>query len=118
MSSPPTERSSNAALGWFEKHGSNLEAWSGQRRRRLTFTTTPEVLPVDLTVDDAADLLNVSRAHLLELVASGALPSRRRGQQQRLALVDVLAHRDLIDSRAGRALDAMTLEAEDAGLYG
>lgn len=77
----------------------------------------PEDLPADLTIDDAAELLNVSRAHLLEQVASGALPSHQRGAQELIALADVLAYRDLIDTSASQALDALTHEAEDTGLY-
>lgn len=79
--------------------------------------STSEDPCVGLTIDQAAELLNVSRAHVLDQIASRAMLSHRSGPQQSVALADVLAHRDLIDTQAGQALDAMTIEAEDAGLY-
>ena len=79
--------------------------------------STFEDPPTELTIDEAAELLNVSRAHLLDQIASGAIPSHRIGTQLSLTLADVLAYRELIDAHAGQALDAMSIEAEDAGLY-
>lgn len=73
--------------------------------------------PAELTVGEAAELLNVSRAHLLSQVSSGAIPSRGAGSALTLALADVLAHRRSIDMQARQALDAMSIEAEAAGLY-
>jgi len=40
------------------------------------------------------------------------------GTDPRLRLIDVLAFRDQMDADAKEALDAMTAEAEEVGLYG
>lgn len=71
----------------------------------------------ELTVGEAAELLNLGRAHLISQVSSGAILSRGAGSALALALADVLAHRKSIDVQASQALDAMSTEAEDAGLY-
>ena len=73
--------------------------------------------PTGLTVGEAAELLNESRAHLLTQVSSETIPSRGAGSARLLAIADVLARRKLIDFHASQALDAMSSEAEDAGLY-
>jgi excisionase family DNA binding protein len=74
-------------------------------------------LHAELTTVEAARLLNVSRPHLIKQVDAGAIPHHMVGTHRRLRLADVLAHRDRADARASAALDAMTAEAEDLGLY-
>jgi len=74
-------------------------------------------LQAELTTVEAAELLNVSRPHLIKLLDGGALPFRMVGTHRRLRLIDVLAYRDRQDAAAGEALDELTRQAEDLGLY-
>ncbi len=74
-------------------------------------------LHAELTTEQAADILNVSRPHLIEQIEAGALPHHMVGTHRRLRLLDVLAYRDRLDAKADQALDAMAAEAEDLGLY-
>ncbi len=69
----------------------------------------------DLTTEQAAAVLGVSRPTVVRLVGSGKLPARMVGTHRRLALDDVLAYREA--SAAGRAdaLDAMAREADALG---
>ena len=77
------------------------------------------VIPMhaELTTVEAADLLNVSRPHLIKQLDAGALAHHMVGTHRRLRLADVLAYRDHIDRTAAEALAAMTAEAEELGLY-
>lgn len=59
----------------------------------------------------------MSQAHLVDQISTGAVHAQRTGYGVSLALADVLAYRELIDAQASQALDAMAIEAEDAGLY-
>lgn len=74
-------------------------------------------LQAELTTVEAAELLNMSRPHLIKLVEGGALPFRMVGTHRRLRLVDVLAYRDRQDAAARGALEELTRQAEDLGLY-
>lgn len=74
-------------------------------------------LHAELTTVQAAELLNVSRPYLIKQIEAGEIPHHMVGTHRRLNLVDVLAYRDRLDGQADAALDAMTAEAEDLGLY-
>lgn len=74
-------------------------------------------LHAELTTVQAADLLNVSRPYLIKQIETGEVAHHMVGTHRRLKLVDVLAYRDRLAADANEALDAMTAEAEDLGLY-
>lgn len=69
----------------------------------------------ELTIEEAADVLNVSPAFVGDLVEGGTFRVRSGGVDL-LATTDVLAYRDRVDAVAGDALDAMTADAEAADL--
>ncbi len=71
----------------------------------------------ELTTVEAAEMLGVSRPHLVKLLEQGAMPHRMVGSHRRVRLVDVLAYRDRQDERSRRALDELTAQAEELGLY-
>ena len=73
--------------------------------------------PDDLTTEQAAAVLGVSRPTVVRLVESGKVPARMVGTHRRLALGDVLAYRDASARRRGEALDDMAREAEGLGFY-
>jgi excisionase family DNA binding protein len=74
-------------------------------------------LHAELTTVEAAELLNVSRPHLIKLLETGVLAFHMVGTHRRVRLVDVLAYRDRRDIESGRALDELTRHAEELGLY-
>ncbi len=76
------------------------------------------VIPVEaeVTTQQAAELLNVSRPFVVGLIEKGLLASRMVGNQHRLPLKDVLAYK--ADNRAKRhkILDEMAAIDQELGL--
>jgi len=79
------------------------------------------VEPIDrqLTTQQAAELLGVSRNTLVRLLDEHELPFERLGasRHRRLRLHDVLAYRDRKRAERRSRLDEMTRQANEDGLY-
>jgi excisionase family DNA binding protein len=70
-----------------------------------------------LTTQRAADLLGVSRPHLIKLLESGELPYHKAGSHRRVYLRDLVRYQKRRDAERRKALDLIAKEAYDAGLY-
>lgn len=73
--------------------------------------------PSEVTTQQAATLLNVSRPTIVKLIDEDTLPARMVGSHRRILLSDLLAYRDKIVAERRAILDQMTRDAEDLGLY-
>ena len=75
---------------------------------------TVAVSPVDaeLTTQQAADLLNVSRPYLVKLLDERRIPFRRVGNRRRILLADVTAFKHMDESERRAIAAELTAEAE------
>jgi excisionase family DNA binding protein len=79
-----------------------------------TVSVTPD--NAELTTRQAADLLNVSRPHLVKLIGEGALPHHMVGTHHRLLLQDVMAYKAKRHQETGKAMDELAAEAQELGM--
>lgn len=72
--------------------------------------------PAELSTQQAAELLGVSRPHLIKQINAGLLPARMVGTHRRLATADVLAFRERTSATRRAALDELTGTSQSLGL--
>lgn len=75
-------------------------------------------LPVhaELTTQQAADFLNVSRPYLIDLLEKGTIPFHKVGTHRRVLFKDVVQYKKNIDQKRLEALEALSKADQELGL--
>jgi excisionase family DNA binding protein len=79
----------------------------------LAITIAPH--NTQLTTQEAADLLGISRPTLVRLLEDGEITFQRRGRHRRVMLADVIDYQERARAKRRATLDEMTRTAFDDG---
>jgi len=70
----------------------------------------------ELTTQEAADLLNVSRPHLVKLLEEGVLPFHKTGKHRRVLFADLMCYREQREGASHAAMDELAKQAQELRL--
>jgi len=77
------------------------------------------IIPIhaELTTQEAADLINVSRPFLIKQIEAGEIPHHKVGRHRRVRLTDLMEYKTRIDCEREEVLDELVELSEELGLY-
>jgi excisionase family DNA binding protein len=71
----------------------------------------------ELSTQQAANLLNVSRPYLIKLLESKEIPYRKIGKHRKILAKDLYEYKAEIDAKRSQSLDELTVLSEELDLY-
>ena len=74
-------------------------------------------LHAELTTDEAAGFLNISRQFMIQLIEAAELPHGKSGTIHHIRFADLLEYKRKRDAECLQAMEEMTREAQELGLY-
>lgn len=78
-----------------------------------------QIVPVhaELTTQEAANILNVSRPHMVKLLEDGKLPFHRTGRHRRVLFADLMRYKSNRDNESNRVMQELTNYSQKLGFY-
>lgn len=85
----------------------------------LALGNAVQVVPVhaELTTQEAANILNVSRPHMVKLLEEGKLPFHKTGRHRRVLFADLMHYKAERESESNDAMQELADLSQELGLY-
>ncbi|HZR43328.1 MAG TPA: helix-turn-helix domain-containing protein [Ktedonobacteraceae bacterium] len=71
----------------------------------------------ELTTQEAADILNISKAYMIKLLEQGDIPFIKVGTHRRILLDDLMDYKQRRDASRKKSLAELTQMSQELGLY-
>ncbi len=90
----------------------------GEILSELASGNTVKVVPIhaELTTQEGADILNVSRPHLVKMLDEGALPHTKTGRHRRIKFTDLMKYKEQREQASLAAMDELVAQAQELGM--
>lgn len=87
----------------------------GDILNELALGNTVRVVPIhaELTTQEGADMLNVSRPHLVKLLDEGQIPHTKTGSHRRIKFTDIMAYKADRDKVSREAMHELAEQAQE-----
>lgn len=84
----------------------------------LELGNTVKVVPIhaELTTQEGADILNVSRPHLVKLLDAGLIPHTKTGRHRRIKFADLMKYKEEREEQSKEALRELASQAQSLGM--
>lgn len=85
----------------------------------LALGNAVQVVPVqaELTTQEAANILNVSRPHMVKLLEEGKLPFHKTGCHRRVLFSDLMKYKDQRENESNKAMQELADLSQELGIY-
>ncbi|AVK07578.1 MULTISPECIES: helix-turn-helix domain-containing protein [Pseudomonas aeruginosa group] len=84
----------------------------------LAMGNAVKVVPIhaELTTQEGADLLNVSRPHLVKLLDENVIPHTKVGRHRRVKFADLMDYKQRRTAESRQAMDELAAQAQELGM--
>ncbi|WP_034951109.1 helix-turn-helix domain-containing protein [Erwinia oleae] len=78
-----------------------------------------QVVPVhaELTTQEAANILNVSRPHIVKILEEGKLPHHKTGRHRRVLFADLMRYKAQRETESNEAMQELVNLSQELGFY-
>jgi len=78
-----------------------------------------QIVPVhaELTTQEADNILNVSRSHMVKSLEEGKVPFHKIGRHRRVLFADLMEYKKRRENESLNAMQALADQAQDTGMY-